>query len=586
MLFFRCSHTGSEEENDEDTDSDDDRSEPLVPRGLRIFFQDEEEEEDTPLKVESTDPLNVESTDLPEEAPRGEDQGHQLYDFHWREFPSPPISPSLRREEFTENVGPTIEPPSHPYEAFVKIWDRPIMEHIASQTNLYAQQYANRLLERGEMGPKSRIASWTDTDVDELYTYFALVIAMGIIVKTKLENYWSADKTIFATPGFSVQMSLRRFQLLSRCLHFNDNDNFSSNTLTSYGAKIFKIQPIVDHLNSKFSSLYRLGQNISLDESLTQWKGRLGIKQFIPNKAATVGIKTYEVCDSKTGYLWRFELYTGSEREAEQEPRIGVIPNLVLRLLRGLGQRGHTVWMDNYYNSPVLARVLKCLGFDCVGTLRTNRQYVPEQIANWTKYNMQMGEVRGCTSGDVDLIVWRDRNRVAMISTYHGVAVSGDKPDVIKDYNVCMGGVDRKDQMLAMYPMERKRTRIWYKKTFRRLLNVSVLNAYILHKHFTSHIQHRDFRMCLVTEILQRHNKRPEISLGPPRDTHVRVPKFSAEVLAHFPSELPILPGGNKAGKYRRQCVVCKKRTFHFCKACNVSLCFSPASSCYIIYHT
>lgn len=140
------------------------------------------------------------------------------------------------------------------------------------------------------------------------------------------------------------------------------------------------------------------------------------------------------------------------------------MPALVLKLLNGLEHKGHTVWMDNFYNSPALARELKVRGFDCVGTLRLNRQFVPTELTNLTKGALAVGQVRGCTSGDVDLVVWRDKNLVSLISTYHGLATvkCGDvlKPSIVPDYNVCMGGVDRKDQMIAMYPIERRRNRV------------------------------------------------------------------------------------------------------------------------------
>jgi hypothetical protein len=35
-------------------------------------------------------------------------------------------------------------------------------------------------------------------------------------------------------------------------------------------------------LNNKFQSAYLLAENIAIDESLTLWKGRLGLKQYIP----------------------------------------------------------------------------------------------------------------------------------------------------------------------------------------------------------------------------------------------------------------------------------------------------------------
>ncbi|XP_041972285.1 uncharacterized protein LOC121728213 [Aricia agestis] len=44
-------------------------------------------------------------------------------------------------------------------------------------------------------------------------------------------------------------------------------------------------------------------QNVALDESLTMWKGWLDINQFIRNKAAAVGIKTYENVDT-TGVVY------------------------------------------------------------------------------------------------------------------------------------------------------------------------------------------------------------------------------------------------------------------------------------------
>lgn len=236
-------------------------------------------------------------------------------------------------------------------------------------------------------------------------------------------------------------------------------------------AKLFKIQPVIDHLNSVFRLSYNLQQNIALDESLLQWKGWLDINQFIPNKAAAVGIKTYEICESQTGYLWRFMVHAHKRTEnTASNPLQSFIPSLVLELLKGLENKGHTVWMDNFYNSPALARTLKALRIDCVGTLRTNRQFVPEELTDLTKNKMRPGQIAGVTSGDIDLMVWRDRNRVATISTYHGnstVTARGvTKPVLIHDYNIMMGGVDKKDQMLAAFPIEKKTHKGFVQKIF------------------------------------------------------------------------------------------------------------------------
>ncbi|KAI5636930.1 transposase IS4 domain-containing protein [Phthorimaea operculella] len=161
-----------------------------------------------------------------------------------------------------------------------------------------------RRIDDGTLLPRSRICDWTDTNLDEMYTYFAIILAMGIVINSKLEEYWTADEEIFTTPGFRVHMRLDRFQLISACLHFSENGTMS-HELSAAEAKLFKIEPIITHLNAKFQSIYTMGQNIALDASLMQWKGCLSINQFIGNKAAKIGVKTYELCESHTGYLWR-----------------------------------------------------------------------------------------------------------------------------------------------------------------------------------------------------------------------------------------------------------------------------------------
>ncbi|KAI5651899.1 transposase IS4 domain-containing protein [Phthorimaea operculella] len=396
-------HYGSEGE-----DSDDDAEElvpMIVPRAYRtafdISFQDDEN-----LDLPAPLPMDVGSPDVAlSKDVDGALRPNDLFHFEWRSFPDPPIPANERREPFTQAVvGPT-KPCQDPYINFVSIWDTEIMEHIVTETNKYAQGIILQRIHDNSLCPRSRILEWENTCVNELYTYFAIILATGIVVKSKLEEYWSASHDIFSTPGFRAQMSLSRFQLLTSCLHFNDNQEMRGWNLSPAEARLFKIEPILNHLNSKFQSMYTLSRNIAIDESLLQWKGWLSINQHISNKKAKTGVKTYEVCESQTGYLWRFEVHANKFTPNDQQsPLYASTPTIVLNLLRGLEGKGYTVWMDNYYNSPALARQLKILGFDVVGTLRTNRQFVPQELKNLTKSNMSKGQITGLTSGDVDLM--------------------------------------------------------------------------------------------------------------------------------------------------------------------------------------
>lgn len=163
------------------------------------------------------------------------------------------------------------------------------------------------------------------------------------------------------------------------------------------------------------------------------WKGRLSFAQLIATKAAQIGIKSYELCESKTGYLWQMIIYTGKKErhnvesnENEAEPE-GATSRTVVKLVRPLLNRGHTLVMDNFYNSPLLARTVKAQKTDVMGTLRLNREFVPDSLRHKNKANMPSDEVAFSQTRDMTITVWKDTNVVSLISTYHKVEVGGEK---------------------------------------------------------------------------------------------------------------------------------------------------------------
>lgn len=195
--------------------------------------------------------------------------------------------------------------------------------------------------------------------------------------------------------NYKAIMPYHRFLIIKRCLHFVDNAS-----LPEHPDKLDKIMPIIKHLNQKFSSLYLLEQNIAIDESLLLWKGRLSFSQKIATKKARVGIKSYELCESRTGYLWRMEVYSGkghvhvaqveSQEPVEEHDEGGepesATSQIVLTLMRPLVSRGHTLVMDNFYNAPLLSRILKVKHkTDSMGNLRLSREFVPESLRQKTK---------------------------------------------------------------------------------------------------------------------------------------------------------------------------------------------------------
>ncbi|XP_022829638.1 piggyBac transposable element-derived protein 4-like [Spodoptera litura] len=473
-----------------------------------------------------------------------------------------------QREIFTGIAGPTFTVDGmSPFQIFSKIWDDDIINLIVRETN----RYGAMLCSAKDLQTFSRLRRWTPITSQELWTYFGILMLQSITQLPVESEYWRPCLPYLKLGNFANIMSFHRFMEIKRCLHFTDNTVARDNP-----NKLTKIKPIIDHLNKKFSYLYLPEQQIAIDESLLLWKGRLSFAQLIANKAAQVGIKSYELCESRTGYLWQMMVYTGKENhnvghDSQEEPQATATSKIVYHLVRPLLNKGHTLIMDNFYNSPLLARTLKAKKTDVMGTLRLNRQFVPESLRQKNKSNMRTGEVAFSQTKDITIVVWNDSNVVSMISTYHKAEVGGKekygyykyKPQVVLDYNLSMGGIDKKDQMIQAFPIERIRNHVWYKKLFRRLVNVSIHNSFVMFSSVVPGIRQRAFRVRLADEILQKFST-PKIQAPP--------------ATGHFPAR-------NASKRSRcKWCALNKKDTCTVwkCDTCNVNLC---VQGCFRDYH-
>ena len=315
-------------------------------------------------------------------------------------------------------------------------------------------------------------------------------------------------------------MSYKRFQALKRHLHFSDNAQFDAETLPN--PKLNKIFPVYELLVRKFQSLYMPGRDVTINESLMLYKGRLGWVQYIPLKRARFGIKLFLLCESKSGYVWSMIIYIG--KGTQLNPLYEGMPvssQVVLSLMQPLLGNEHCVTKDNFYTSPQLADHLINNNTDIYGTVKPTRKEMPPEMK---KKKLKKGEIQAFQRGKVTVMKWKDKRDVTLLSTVHNASVTTvpryqkevSIPTIVQDYNNTMGGVDRVDQALSAYPIIRKRGKKYYRKLFFNLVEITVWNSYLLFQSMGNTMKHLEFRMQLIELLVANHKEASPATRGRP----------------------------------------------------------------------
>ncbi|PNF24209.1 hypothetical protein B7P43_G15857 [Cryptotermes secundus] len=201
-------------------------------------------------------------------------------------------------------------------------------------------------------------------------------------------------------------------------------------------------------------------------------------------------------------------VYLGKQRQLVTE-EITSTHGIVLQLIRRVEGLGHKIYMDNYFSSPALFDDLLDRKINSCGTVRNDRRGMPQEIRP-KSMKLHLSVVR-----------WKDKRDVYVLMNFHPPPLEGNfrdesghavKPHVIEDFNAHTGFVDKSDRMVNSYGIAR-RTWKWTKKLFFHLLDMSILNAYLLHKSCGGKMTHKKFREILVRDlILQSHEANVTVS--------------------------------------------------------------------------
>jgi hypothetical protein len=103
---------------------------------------------------------------------------------------------------------------------------------------------------------------------------------------------------------------------------------------------------------------------------------------------------------------------------------------------------------------------------------------------------MKRGDIVTRVRRNLRAVRWKDRRYVHILKNIHVPPVEGNftyesghtiKPRVVDDYNAYMVFVDKSDRMVNSYGIAR-RTWNWTKKLFFHLTDITIFNAFLIHK--------------------------------------------------------------------------------------------------------
>lgn len=241
-------------------------------------------------------------------------------------------------------------------------------------------------------------------------------------------------------------------------------------------------------------------KDLSIDEAIVKFKGRLGMKQYMPMKPIKRGIKVWVCAEASSGFVCDFQVYTGKRQDGAAEQNLGY--RIVHDLTRNFTGKNHHVFYDNFFSTVKLAEdLLEDQIYSCA-TTRANRKDFPKDLAanNPHVKRLKQGEALFRRKNNVIATTWKDKKLVHFISTESnpvgnetvnrkqrdGTIVQVPTVPVVKTYNKSMGGVDLHDQLRGYYALGTK-SRKWWRYLFCFCIDLSIVNAFILEQKAINH---------------------------------------------------------------------------------------------------
>lgn len=289
-----------------------------------------------------------------------------------------------------------------------------------------------------------------------------------------------------------------------------------------------------------------------------------------------------------------------------------------MRLARTIPiNQNYKLFFDNYYTTLPLLVFLKERKILSLGTVRRNRLKNVKLPYDNDIMKEPRGTIAHCKTNvrgtDIVAVIWKDTKVVSLLSTFASVdpvvkvsqfdrkqkkRINVDCPNVVKVYNKHMGGVDLLYGLLGRHKIKMQ-SRKWYMRVFHHLIDVTVVNSWLLHKRIEKQKQSNSvlplakFREELALSLCKIGISTPKRGrpINSIQDGITKKSKIGAKVGQYAPpnevrnDKYDHWPNQNDK-KTRCKNPGCKGFTFIICSKCQVSLCCGKGLTCFVKWHT
>ncbi|GBM24837.1 PiggyBac transposable element-derived protein 4 [Araneus ventricosus] len=299
--------------------------------------------------------------------------------------------------------GPVHDLPvgSSPFDYFKLLFSTSMCETIMINTNKYAEYVQKeKNVTDGKWKPIEHIS--------EIWNFIAIILIMSIAKFPKMKNYWSTNP-ILGNEMIKNTMTRDRFMKILKYFHLSDREMEKVASDEEFYL-MQKLDPLMTDMKKNFKSHFKPYQNMSVDEAMIKYKGRLGIIQYMPKKPTKRGIKIWMLCDSSFGYVYDFDVYCGKKDKIPRSKK-GLGYDVVTHLAKSLNPR-YCLYFDRFFTSVHLMKDLLARGIYSTGTVQTNRKFLPKDLG---KIKLQTtGEIRCFQfTEEPNLLctIWKDKKR-------------------------------------------------------------------------------------------------------------------------------------------------------------------------------